>query len=222
MFPPTEPRDPGFQPSLFKVRFFDLTDTTPDTLASTTTSSSCDITIFISQANTLRRLLPIEIRVVFNTVLFSNSRITDMLDQLQVILESAATDVNKPIGQVSLLTQNSRSRLPDPTSNLEWDGFKGAITDIFASNARAHPDRICVVESKDLAGQVFDDLREFTYKQINEASNIVAHHLLRNGIEREDVVVLYSYRGVDLVVAVMGVLKAGATFSVIGEDHICI
>ncbi|KAJ3038477.1 large subunit of alpha-aminoadipate reductase [Rhizophlyctis rosea] len=219
MFPPTEQRDPGFQPSLFKVRFFDLTDTTPDTLASTTTSSSCDITVFISQAKTLRRLLPIEIRVVFNTVLFSNNRIADMLDQLQIILESAATDVHKPIGQVSLLTENSQSRLPDPTANLGWDDFKGAITDIFAANARAHPDRTCVVESRDQEGQVFDNLREFTYKQINEASNIVAHHLLRNGIEREDVVVLYSYRGVDLVVAVMGVLKAGATFSVIDPAY---
>jgi L-aminoadipate-semialdehyde dehydrogenase len=45
----------------------------------------------------------------------------------------------------------------------------------------------------------------------------VAHALIQGGIEREDVVVLYSYRGVDLVIAVMGVLKAGATFSVIGR-----
>jgi L-aminoadipate-semialdehyde dehydrogenase len=47
----------------------------------------------------------------------------------------------------------------------------------------------------------------------------LAHHLLKNGIGREDVVVLYSYRGVDLVVAVMGVLKSGATFSVIDPAY---
>jgi hypothetical protein len=28
---------------------------------------------------------------------------------------------------------------------------------------------------------------------------------------------IYAYRGVDLVIAIMGVLKAGATFSVIGK-----
>ena len=57
--------------------------------------------------------------------------------------------------------------------------------------------------------------REFTYKQIHETSNILAHHLIQSGIERGEVVMIYAYRGVDLVIAVMGVLKAGATFSVI-------
>ncbi|KNC99692.1 L-aminoadipate-semialdehyde dehydrogenase [Spizellomyces punctatus DAOM BR117] len=209
----------GQQQSLFKVRFFNLTDTTPDTLSSTTTSSTCDITIFISQAPTLRRLLPIEIRVVYNTVLFSNSRITDMLDQLQLVLQSAAEDPQATIGRISLLTARSRTLLPDPTADLEWDRFEGAITDIFARNAKSHPDRTCVVESREAQGSTFGDLREFSFKQINEASNVLAHHLIANGIEREDVVVLYSYRGVDLVVAVMGVLKAGAIFSVIDPAY---
>lgn len=57
----------------------------------------------------------------------------------------------------------------------------------------------------------------FTYRQIDEASNVLAHHLLAGGIEREDVCTVYSTRGVDLVIAVLGILKAGATFSVIGE-----
>jgi len=52
--------------------------------------------------------------------------------------------------------------------------------------------------------------RSFTYKQINEASNILGH-LVKSGIQTEDVVMIYSHRGVDLVVAVMGILKAGAT-----------
>lgn len=72
-----------FQPSVFKVRFFNLTDTSSDTLSSFA-SSNCDLTIFISQTPTLRRLLPIQLRVVFNSVLFSEHRIKDMLDQLQV------------------------------------------------------------------------------------------------------------------------------------------
>jgi hypothetical protein len=32
---------------------------------------------------------------------------------------------------------------------------------------------------------------------------------------------IYAYRGVDLVIAIMGVLKAGATFSVIGKFDLC-
>ncbi len=95
------------------------------------------------------------------------------------------------------------------------DKFQGAITDIFAKNATIHPNKICVIES--VEGK--STTRNFTYAAINRASNVLAHRLIAGGIKREDVVVLYSYRGVDLVVAVMGVLKAGATFSVIDPAY---
>jgi len=57
----------------------------------------------------------------------------------------------------------------------------------------------------------------YTYGQIRRAANTLAHHLIAGGIQREEVVMVYAHRSVELVVAVMAVLKAGATFSVIGN-----
>lgn len=105
--------------------------------------------------------------------------------------------------------------LPDPTCDLHWSAFRGAIQDIFSANARAYPDRLCVVET---ASSV-SPRRTFTYRQIDEASNILAHHLIQAGIQRDEVVMSYSHRGVDLVVTVMGILKAGAIFSVIDPSY---
>ena len=105
--------------------------------------------------------------------------------------------------------------LPDPTSDLHWSAFRGAIQDIFSANAKRHPDRLCVVETASSSSP----RREFTYRQIDEASNMLAHHLVRSGVQRGEVVMSYSHRGVDLVVAVMGILKAGATFSVIDPSY---
>lgn len=99
---------------------------------------------------------------------------------------------------------------PDPTADLSWSAYRGSIQDIFTANAEAHPNRLCVVETKSSSSP----RREFTYRQINEASNILAHHLVQAGIQRGEVVMSYSHRGVDLVVVVLGILKAGATFSV--------
>jgi L-2-aminoadipate reductase len=104
---------------------------------------------------------------------------------------------------------------PDPTSDLHWSDYKGAIHEIFASNAKAHPDRTCVIETASSTSPE----RVFSYRTINEASNILAHHLVHNGIQRGEVVMVYAHRGVDLVVAVMGVLKAGAIFSVIDPAY---
>jgi L-aminoadipate-semialdehyde dehydrogenase len=104
---------------------------------------------------------------------------------------------------------------PDPTSDLNWSGYYGAIHDIFSTNAKAHPSRECVIETACSTAPE----RVFTYQQIDEASNVLAHHLVSNGVQRGEVVMLYSHRGVDLVVAVMGTLKAGATFSVIDPAY---
>jgi L-aminoadipate-semialdehyde dehydrogenase len=201
-------------PPLFKVRFFNLTDTSDDTHNSTS-SSSTELTIFISQEPTLRRLLPLQITVAYNTVLFTGARIMNMMCQLEHLIGQASLENKTRITHFSLLTPDAAKILPDPLGNLHWDAFEGAIPHIFARNAETHPNKICVVESVD--GNIPD--RNFTYRQINSASNILANYLIANGVKREDVVVLYSYRGVDLVVAVMAVLKAGATFSVIDPAY---
>ncbi|KAK3679479.1 large subunit of alpha-aminoadipate reductase [Recurvomyces mirabilis] len=104
---------------------------------------------------------------------------------------------------------------PDPTSDLDWSGYRGAIYEIFAKNANAHPARPCVVETASSSSSE----RSFNYQQINEASNVLAHHLVSNGVQQGEVVMVYAHRGVDLVLAVMGVLKAGATFSVIDPAY---
>lgn len=151
----------------------------------------------------------------YNQLLVSSNRIKGLLAQFTQFLDNVAEDINAPIGGIVFATDDEKKLLPDPTNDLEWSSFRGAIHDIFSANAEAHPDRTCVVETASDDGPE----RRFTYQQIHEASNILAHHLVNAGLERGEVVMIYSYRGVDLVVAVMGTLKAGGTFSVLDPAY---
>jgi L-aminoadipate-semialdehyde dehydrogenase len=103
------------------------------------------------------------------------------------------------------------TNIPDPTADLHWSDFKGPIHEIFAANAQKHPDRPCVVET----ATAKTPERQFTYRQIFEATSVLAHHFVQNGIQRGEVVMIFAHRGVDLVVAILAVLAAGATFSVL-------
>ena len=94
----------------------------------------------------------------------------------------------------------ARDLRPNPTADLHFSDFQGAIHDIFASNAENHPDRPFVIETESRTVR----RRQFTYQQIHHASNILAHHLIQRNVERGDVVMIYAYRGVDLVVAIIG------------------
>ena len=56
----------------------------------------------------------------------------------------------------------------------------------------------------------------YTYARVDVQSNRVANYLIRHGIQKGDVVAIFAHRSVAIVYAIMGVLKAGATFTVIG------
>ncbi|OMJ17629.1 L-aminoadipate-semialdehyde dehydrogenase [Smittium culicis] len=224
--------------SLFRIRFFNMNDTN-DTMLHQTISESTDLTVFISQESTtsLRQLVPsIKVRFVYNQVLFSGSRILHLWEQLQNVLSAginSATSTNlspeeiadSKVGSISLLTPSSRAALPDPRADLHWSQFPGSITEIYARNAVNNPNRLFCTESYSSFETGSDssvshpETISFTYGQLFNTSRVVSRYLRINGINRGDVVVIYAYRGVDLVIAIMGVLMAGATFSVIDPAY---
>lgn len=193
---------------LFKFAAFNTNDA-ETTLASIETTDLL-LTYSLSSSYELR------LTARYNQRLVSSVRIAGILGQIVQLLENVVeAGVDSPIGGVVFATKGEEALLPNPTSDLEWSNFRGAIHDIFSKNAESHPDRICVVETKSEDGPE----RSFTYQQIHESSNILAHHLVQSGLQKGDVVMIYSYRGVDLVVAVMGTLKAGGTFSVLDPAY---
>ena len=105
--------------------------------------------------------------------------------------------------------------LPDPTIDLDWSGYVGSIQWHFSKVVKEHPDRICVVETKSSEAPE----RRFNYRQIFEASNVVAHYLHDAGIADGDVVMIWAYRSVDLVVSIMGVLASAATVCILDPAY---
>ncbi|KAJ5221624.1 uncharacterized protein N7469_010511 [Penicillium citrinum] len=195
-------------PILFRFAAYDAPAASQEYPANTFESTDLVINVAATGSSS-----EIELGAYYNQRLFSSARIATILQQLAQIAGKA--NAEDAVGRIDLMTEDQQALLPDPTRDLNWSKFRGAIHDIFAANAEKHPEKLCVVETKS-SDQA---QREFTYKQINEASNILGHHLKQSGIQRGEVVMVYAYRGVDLVVAVMGILKAGATFSVIDPAY---
>ncbi|KDQ60168.1 hypothetical protein JAAARDRAFT_191570 [Jaapia argillacea MUCL 33604] len=211
----------GSRAALFRVRFFDETDETENFVRSTSLSS--DLTVFITRPPTSSResIAPrISLRILYNSLLFSAKRISFIVDQISTLLRKVASNPLCPVGIIPLLTPGQRDRLPDPKADLNWCDWKGAITDVFSRNAKAFPYRPCIVQSySSLTLDAQQERRVYDYGTIWRASNILAHQLLHGGVQREEVVMVYAHRSVELVVAVMAVLKAGATFSVIDPAY---
>ena len=195
-------------PALFRFAAFNAAN---DEVANFATIETTDLLLTYSTSPSKE----LRLQARYNQRLFSSLRIQGILAQVFSFIDFAARDPEQALGAIDFCTPEQAQLRPDPTSDLEWSAFRGAIQDIFGANAEKHPDRLCVVETKSEDAPE----RTFTYRHIHQASNILAHHLVQSGLERSDVVMIYSYRGVDLMVAVMGILKAGGTFSVLDPAY---
>jgi nonribosomal peptide synthetase DhbF len=68
-----------------------------------------------------------------------------------------------------------------------------------------------VERSPDAPALLFED-ETFSYAEVNQRANRLAHHLISNGIGPENIVGLAIDRSPDLVIALLAVLKAGAAY----------
>eukprot|EP00054_Salpingoeca_dolichothecata_P011596 m.64349 g.64349 ORF g.64349 m.64349 type:complete len:1290 (+) comp19542_c0_seq1:69-3938(+) len=190
--------------SLFQVRVFNVSDVNTQTLD----AARCDWTIYVEQDHNSKRLLPLRLRIIFNTTLFSRDRMQDVLRQCEMVLNALCESPEQKVGETSICTEESQSTLPDPTVQLDTT-WEGAIHDILTKKATEHPEKPFVIHGK----------RVFTYKDIEERSNRVANFLVKNGIQPEERVALYAHRSTALVAGIMGILKSGATFTVVDPAY---
>nr|Q12572.2 RecName: Full=L-2-aminoadipate reductase large subunit; AltName: Full=Alpha-aminoadipate reductase; Short=Alpha-AR; AltName: Full=L-aminoadipate-semialdehyde dehydrogenase [Candida albicans]AAC02241.1 alpha-aminoadipate reductase large subunit [Candida albicans] len=155
--------------------------------------------------------------IYYNALLYSHERVVICGEQFAQ-LTTVSGDTDTVIAEVFLITDFHKKNLPDPTIDLDWSGYRGAIQEIFMDNANKHPDRTCVVETVSFL-ESNSKTRNFSYHKLIKLLIVVGNYLKETGIKKGDIVMIYAYRGVDLMIAVMGVLKAGATFSVIDPAY---
>jgi len=108
---------------------------------------------------------------------------------------------------MTLLT-SSKKVLPDPEEPLDASFF-GPIQSYLSRHAQDHPDRLAISTNH----------KQYSYKYVDETSNRIANYLIRDGIKKGDVVAIFAHRSTAIVLAIMGVLKAGATFTVIDPAY---
>ena len=205
------PRDPGHNP-IFDI-LFNVADTSERTLAlpgcyivklpPPAPEAKFDIVLHAPEIAG-----KIELVAVYNTALFREERIALILEQWAILLEQATRTPELPIRELSLVTDSSRALLPDPTEVLDKK-WEGAIHEILSEQARRSPDSIAVIDPEE----------RWTYREIDEASNRLAHALIAAGVEPKDTVAIYASRNASLVITIFGVLKAGASFLILDPAY---
>lgn len=165
--------------------------------------SNFDLTLYVRERRKTTVLI-----LVYNTDLFDDQRMAEMLDQYCCLLTQVVGNPDWCIDSYSLVTSAARQLLPNPVEPLHAD-WVGSVHDRLSRQAAQLPEKLAVVDSRD----------RWTYRELNDRSNQLAHCLVGKGIRPEDIVAIYGHRSASLVWAVLGVLKAGAGFLILDPTY---
>lgn len=141
--------------------------------------------------------------LVYSTDLFTESTISQLAERYRAVLEAVVAEPDRRVSRIELLTSAERHRLL-----FEWSETarsvpnENCIPDLFEAWARRAPQQIALA---------FGDER-ITYNELNRRANQLAHYLAAYGVGEETPVGIYIDRCVEMIVAVLGVLKAGGVY----------
>ncbi|WP_156753352.1 non-ribosomal peptide synthetase [Actinokineospora pegani] len=119
------------------------------------------------------------------------------------VLGALATDTNAVIGDVDLSTADERALVLGQWSTTGPDvGPEATLVELVARAVEQHPDRLAV-----RFGQV-----AVTYRELDARANRLARELIRRGVGPESLVAVALPRSIELVVALLAVLRAGGGY----------
>lgn len=165
--------------------------------------SKFDLTLYINEKNHR-----IHLNLVYNTELFRKDRMIEMLEQYRCLLSQIVEKPDKRISHFSMVTPTAQAILPDPSEELD-STWEGAIHTLFSQQAKHMPDRTAIEYLK----------KTWSYKELNTLTNQLANYLISSGIKRHDIIAIYGHRSASLIWAILGVLKAGASFFILDSSY---
>ncbi len=141
--------------------------------------------------------------VEYRAGLFEASTVARMAEHFRVLLEGIAAHPERRLSEISLLAPAERAAVLE-----EWSvGAAGprrpaCLHDLFAEQAARTPDAPAVVHGE----------TSLTYAELDARAGALAGELRARGVGPEVPVGVSLERGIDLVVALLGVLRAGGVY----------
>jgi amino acid adenylation domain-containing protein len=138
----------------------------------------------------------------YNTDLFDDATVERMAGHFATLLGGIVNDPGRRLSELPLLTETERrEQAVWNETQVRYDA-PDCLHEMVAATARRSPTAIAVSF----------DAREMTYAELDRRADALAHRLQRLGVGPDSIVAVLLDRSEDLVVALLGVLKAGGAF----------
>jgi amino acid adenylation domain-containing protein len=176
-----------------------------ESLEGRTETAKFDLTLFLTEEEgRLRGIFE------YNTDLFEGSTMERMIGHWETLLEGIVANPDQRLSELPILTEDERHRLL-----VEWNDTKvdyprdACIHELFERQVERTPEAVAVV----FGGE------KLTYRELNARANQVAHYLRGRGVGPEVLVGVCMERSLEMVVGLLGILKAGAAYVPLDPEY---
>ncbi|EID17508.1 linear gramicidin synthetase subunit D [Mycobacterium xenopi RIVM700367] len=150
--------------------------------------------------------------VEFRTDVFDTASIEALIDRLERVLVAMTADPGRSVSSVDVLDEREHARLGDVGN---WAALAQpapppvSIPVLFAEQVARSPEAAALTSGE----------QSWTYRQVDEAANRLAHLLAAHGVRPGGCVALLAERSAGAVVSILAVLKTGAFYLPIDPAH---
>ncbi|HEX7138123.1 MAG TPA: amino acid adenylation domain-containing protein, partial [Vicinamibacterales bacterium] len=141
--------------------------------------------------------------------LFAETTARRMSEHFTRLLGALVTDADGCVAAAPFMTLAEQHRIADWSGSARVVNVASTLRAEFAAQAARTPDAVALVVGAE----------HLTYRELHARACQMAHHLAGIGVRREDRVAVCLPRTADLIVAILGVLEAGAAYVPIDPAH---
>ncbi|HXO21033.1 MAG TPA: condensation domain-containing protein, partial [Thermoanaerobaculia bacterium] len=146
----------------------------------------------------------------YNTDLFDAATIARMARHFERLLEGVAADPGTPLSELPLVTETEARQLVAAWNDTRVEYRRDAtLHRLFEEQAEKSPEAPAMMFGRE----------RISYGELNERANRLAHHLRRLGVGPEALTGICVDRSLDMMVGILGVLKAGGAYLPLDPDY---
>ena len=139
----------------------------------------------------------------YNTDIFEQPTMERMIRHFEMLVNSGLENPDLPIAQLAIMSAEERKQVLTGWNQTAAEYPRDlTLHQAFEQQVKRSPD----------ATALLCEGAKWSYRQLNESANRLAHRLAKEGIGPESLVGIFFPRSVDAVIAMLGALKTGAAY----------
>jgi len=142
------------------------------------------------------------VHIAFETSKFTEEFISKLLSNFNSLVSQIIKAPDSKLSGLSFLSEEERNKILFEWNDTAADVDIKCMHEMFTDAANKFPDRTALESG----------YKKYTYKELDDLSNRLAHKLIKEGITPGDYIGICLKRSAEMIISLLGILKSGAAY----------